>query len=507
MPSLRWWRMFEIILFLLIIFSFFRYLSFVDLFFILSPAILYFFFLRCQELRKEKTPAVFFFYFLSIGIFYYLFVRLYLKIPFVKSPWLLLLLLFSIYFLIEIFVRFKKQGKFGILISSASFFALYLNPTPFFIIFIPLLLIISLIYENILILSFEYGKEIIKNQLFYKWLRYSYLSIGFIFILFIFLAFLPLNIHISGSRFAINHFFSKAKPSPSPMMTFTPKAVIEKGERIVTLYTSKGGKQLPLWIKKFALWRLDKSLLVDILLLEFGLFALLFLFKIFSKMRYWYIFLGLSIMFTALLVGIFAYIIYIIGSYILRKDISTSPWGNMGKSYPNIISSSMNLDKVTTKTVMVEGGHTLFLSILLNMGLLIIMGLSIVIIFIVILKIINRVDIKNYVEIPEGEIENEDQTPFVPPDRGEFLKILEKDPRYAIEYLYNNVRERFYKRYTHLTPYEFLKKVEGEAGGIELSFLEKITPLFIMARYSNVSPKREIILSVWEDYSAIFFNI
>ncbi len=495
----------EIILFFLILFSFFKYLNFLALFLALFPFILFFLFLRKRELKKGKTPSIFFFYFFSIGIFYYLFVRFYIRVPFSRSPWLLLLLLFLNYFLIEVFVRFMEQGRYGMLIFFISFFALFLNPSPLLIVFIPLLLFISLVHENVHILRFEYGNKLIEENIVYKWWRYSYISIGFIVFFSVFVAFYPVNVHIHRPRLNINNPLFFKKPSHPPTLAQTPKKQ-SRYEKVVTLYKYKKMRNIPSWMRRLALWHPDKSLLVDILLLEFGLFVLLFVFKIFSGMRYWYIFLGLSIVFTVLLVGFFAYIVYIMGSYILKNNANISSWGKAISFSPDFAPKLSNSGEIITKIVTIGGRHTLFFSIFLNIGLLITIILSIAIIFIVILKIMKKIKIEGYIEIPKEKMKENENT-FSSFDSSEFLKILEKDQRYALEYLYKTIREKFYKDYAYLTPYEFLKKIKKGTSPEEVRFWEDITPLFVNIRYSKGSIEKDKVLSLWNNYSAIFFSM
>ncbi len=497
--------MFEILLFSSLVYTLFEMIHNISLFFVFLPFSLFFFWLRYREMKREKIPIVFFYYFFFSGAFYIIYVKYLLKISVLDGPWPLLGILLFVYVIIEIFVRFILFGKFKTCVFLFSFILLFLVRESWLLFVIPLFLGITIFYREITFMEKEYGRYIKgRENLRTRWIGYSLpLLLFFVFSL-LFLSFLPLPpYHFSNP---IKDLSLPSVHSPIPD-NLTPKEKSSPNvEGVITVYKYKEKKkELPGWLRRLASWKPNKSLIVDILLLEFGFFVFLFLYKIFSGMRFWYLFLVLSVLFALLSIGIFGYLVYTIGSYVLKgRPVSfLESKGGISSLFSN---KAPEVTSEITKVITIEKEGHYLLPLILNAFLLLIFLTSIVVIFFVILKVIRKLEFSKGEDISVEE-EKERKEYGKEKFKESFFIHLKSDPGYALEVLYDNLRSQFYPSERHLTPYELLKKIKKNSTRSEYEFWKRLTSLFVKVRYGVFFPERQEVLSLWEDYSAIFFSM
>ena len=502
--------MYEMALLFLLLFIFFATFGYGTLFLLLSPLFALFFWLRYREMKKEFLPRIFFLYFIFSGVVFWLYTALYLKLSFFKAPWILLLVLFLSYFIIETVVRFSIYGTFKLPLFFFVFGILYLsfekglkNPIPS--IFAIIFMVIVLIRKEAIYIKREYGSRVGVDSyegLSDTWKR-SVLPHILLLSIFIFIAFsLPLPDYGLSPGF-FSHKEASKHIGPTPKETVKAKSIQDNKTKTITIYRykEKQGKDLPGWVKRLITWRPDKSLIVTILLLEMGLFGILVLYKIFSKMRYWYIFLFVSTAFTLLSVSIFSYIVYRIGTYILKGN-GKAPLDKGIISFGGPASSQVGTNAVYKVLELEKQGH-IWLPILLNVLLVLSFLALIVIIFIIAIKVFKKLRIEERF-ISDEVNQNDIYTPHS--HRKEdiskhFQRLLKSDPGKALEYMYTLFREKKGEKDGHLTPYEFLNKLKRAESFPDIKALQKLTELFVKARYAHIPPSFGEVVFLWERLS------
>ena len=503
--------MYEVALFLLSLFILFAAFGYSTLFLLLSPFFALFFWLRYREMKKELLPRIFFLYFIFLGVVFWIYTALYLKLPFFKAPWILLLLLFFSYFVIETVVRFFIYGTFKLSLFLLVFGILYLSfekglKNPVFSIVIIILMVIVLIKREAIYIKREYGAKVESGS--YEglqdiWKR-SVLPHILLLSIFIFIAFyFPLPDHgLSLRFFSFKGGFEHIQPTPKEMIK--GKGIQGKNTKTITIYRYKEnqGKDLPGWVKRLITWRPDRSLIITILLLEMGLFGFLVLYKVFSRMRYWYIFLFISTAFTLLSVSIFSYIVYRIGTYILKGN-GKAPLDKGVASFSGPTSSQVGTNAVYKVLELEKQGH-IWIPILLNVLLILSFLTLIIIIFIITIRVFEKLRI-NGRPISDMVSQSKEYTPHSYKEEDiskHFQRLLKDDPEKALEYMYALKKKKKGEEDGHLTPYEFLNKLKKTKVFSDIKTLQEFTELFVRVRYAHISPSFEEVLLLWNKLSS-----
>ncbi len=503
--------MYEIALLLSLLFIFFATFGYSILFLLLSPFFALFFWLRYREMRKELLPRIFFLYLIFFGVVFWLYTAFYLKQPFFKAPWILLLILFFSYFVIETVVRFSIYGTFKLPLFFSMFGILYLSfekglKNPIFSIIVIILMVIIFLKEERIYIKREYGgrAEVDSYEGLQDMWRKFILPYILLLVVFIFIAFsLPLPDHGLSIRFlSFKGGFEHIQPTPKEMIK--GNSIQGKNVKTITIYRykEKEGKNPSGWVKRLITWRPDKSLIVTILLLEMGLFGLLILYKVFSRMRYWYVFLFVSIVFTLLSVFIFSYIVYRIGTYILKGN-GKVPLDKGVVSFSGPASSQVGTNAVYKVLELEKQGH-IWIPILLNVLLILSFLVLIVIILIISIKLFEKLRMDTN-PIYERTNQNEPYTTnsYEKKDTETiFHKLLREDPRGALEYMYTLFRKKKGEEDDHLTPYEFLNKLKETKSFSDMKTLQELTELFVRVRYAHTFPSFEEVLLLWNKLSS-----
>ncbi len=473
------------------------------LFFYIFPFTFLFLYLRERDLKKERTSYLFFLYLLFIVliniVLYYKEspkdMRLYLTS---ELGGRLLALLF-IYYFIEIFARYivYRSRKVEVFLFSfiLSFMCFYTNKIhDIYLLFLLSLIFFILIIEYSTYLKREYNYYLKDGELVKYWITYFSPYIFIILLLSMIIIVLPFHVNSSLTKAPITkypYFFAKKTP-----IFHKVNRVIEKDKIIINkVYKDKN---LPFWIKKIARWKVPTSFIVIFLLMEFGLFVFLFLYKIFSNMRFWYIFLFISIGFTFSLVVFFSFLVYKFALYLLENKNKNPSFSGFSGFYGSS-SYQGGVGGIVTKTVVVNNDRGIFFSAFLNVLLILIIVISIVIIFIFIIMLIKKVQIRNEISwIPDKNDISASQRK-VTLDEEKFAEVLEKDPSYALDYLYSHIRKAYFPFLSHLTPYEFLEKMTKEQDPF-IKFWKDITKFFVETKYFSKTVDKETLLNIWKAY-------
>lgn len=519
---------FQISTFILLIYTSTKSTGYLSSFPFLLPFLFIFLLLKYKELKEEKAYYLFFLYVLSMipFIHFVLFNKvgifsiypLHLIVTQLKNIGKgfgtnrelgFILFMFLSYYLVGIYSDFLVRGKNKIQLFTWIFiFAIWAEyrgrGDAWMFAALPVSFIITIMGENAMSVENGWSKlKLTKDEsLSKKWRRYllPYILITSLIVLAI--ALIPL--HFDQNFTGIYHILSPQhyESNNADVNNNNEKKIMNSkrpGKRVEFIKKYENVKS-PAWLKWIASWKVPVIPVVSILLIEFAILLILVMYRILSEKKKWYLLLLFVFIATTCGISIIGFLGYKIIALMSGAKLPPTAAGRLN-SWMKGLNFTPPASAIMTKLTIKGSESILFLTALKNLLSFIMVLIGIFVMAVLILEGIKNIKMKGKIETRK-KVSHGEEKEEVMLDEVLFRKLLSEDPGLAIKFLYSYGRSHFFTPFLHLTPYEFLEKINDKPGLIPRIW-NKITNIFIKVRYSRRDVDEDDAWKTWEVYKNI----